>query len=357
MQCARRRGDGRRLSPSPDVLRRGGVGRLSPRLTPPPRPARLGFRAASAETRGQIRGPWRFMRLFLLLTLISAAGISQAGTLYRCKGNGGETVYSTERGGYSDCRKIESFDAPKSPTRVSSSSVGNSAPRVEFRTAPAGSQPVAPPKSGGARVTRGAVYRYEKDGVTHYTNKAPGSAAKAKLLFSYIETCYACGAAPGIDWNKVPLNTAAFVTEVTASAQMAGVDPALVRAIMHAESAFRPNAVSHVGAQGLMQLMPDTATRFGVKDAFVPSENIAGGSQYLAWLMNRYDNDITHVAAAYNAGEGAVDRHGGVPPFDETQRFVERVGILYDRYRDALHGTATTASGVASSSGSAGASQ
>ncbi|MEZ5485621.1 MAG: lytic transglycosylase domain-containing protein [Lysobacteraceae bacterium] len=287
------------------------------------------------------------MRLSVLLLLLTVAGLVEAGTLYRCEGSSGETVYASERSGYSNCKQIASYEAPKSPPPAASGS-SDGKPKVEFRTAPAGSQPVAPPRGSGARVTRGAVYRYEKDGITHYTNKAPAGSAKAKLLFSYIETCYACGEAPGIDWNTVPLNTAAFATEVNASAQMAGVDPALVRAIMHAESAFRPNAVSHVGAQGLMQLMPDTATRFGVKDAFVPSENIAGGSQYLAWLMNRYDNDITHVAAAYNAGEGAVDRHDGVPPYQETQRFVERVGILYARYGQALGSATAAASGVAS---------
>ncbi|MCB1561192.1 MAG: transglycosylase SLT domain-containing protein [Xanthomonadales bacterium] len=296
------------------------------------------------------------MRLLFQIILLCIAGLAQAGTLYRCEGNDGETVYSSERSGYRNCRSVATYEARNSPPSAADTA-STDKPHVEFRTAPAGSSPVAPPKSSGARVTRGAVYRYEKDGITHYTNKAPGRDAGAKLLFSYIETCYACGEAPGIDWNKVPLNTTAFAGEVSTAAQMAGVDPALVRAIMHAESAFRPNAVSHVGAQGLMQLMPDTATRFGVKDAFVPSENIAGGSQYLAWLVDRYDGDISQVAAAYNAGEGAVDRHDGVPPYQETQRFVERVGILYERYREALRGTATTASAVASGADSSGASR
>lgn len=293
----------------------------------------------------------------VILLLISFAGLAEAGTLYRCEGKDGETVYSTERSGYSHCKQLGNFKTPKSPAAAPVGTTDGK-PRVEFRTAPPGSQPVAPPSLSGAsstaRVTRGAVYRYEKDGVTHYTNKTPAHSAKAKLLFSYIETCYACAAAPGIDWQQVPLNTAAFAGEVNTASRMAGVDPALVRAIMHAESAFRPNAVSRVGAQGLMQLMPDTATRFGVKDVFVPSENIAGGSQYLAWLMKRYDSDIRHVAAAYNAGEGAVDRHGGIPPYEETQRFVERVGILYQRYRDALGNAATTAAGVATAGTSAG---
>ena len=108
-----------------------------------------------------------------------------------------------------------------------------------------------------------------------------------------------------------------------------------MRAIIHAESAYRPTAVSRVGAQGLMQLMPATARRFGVSDAFDAGQNIRGGVQYLSWLLKRYHGDLKLAAAGYNAGEGAVDRHGGVPPYSETQRYVQRVAVLADRYRAA----------------------
>ena len=87
-----------------------------------------------------------------------------------------------------------------------------------------------------------------------------------------------------------------------------------------------------------MQLIPATASRFGVTDVFQPEQNIRGGVQYLAWLLKRYNGDLTLAAAGYNAGEGAVDRHGGVPPYAETQRYVQRVGQLADRYRGALAG-------------------
>ena len=127
-----------------------------------------------------------------------------------------------------------------------------------------------------------------------------------------------------------------YAAEVRAAANEFGVDEAIVRAIIHAESAFRANAVSHAGAQGLMQLIPATASRFGVTDPFDPAQNIRGGVRYLAWLMKRYESNLTLVAAAYNAGEGAVDRNGGVPPYSETRRYVERVGQLADRYRSAL---------------------
>ena len=98
-----------------------------------------------------------------------------------------------------------------------------------------------------------------------------------------------------------------------------------MRAIIHAESAYNPNALSRVGAQGLMQLMPATARRFGVGNAFDAGQNIRGGVQYLAWLLKRFNGDLTLAAAGYNAGEGAVDKYKGVPPYSETQRYVQRV--------------------------------
>lgn len=103
------------------------------------------------------------------------------------------------------------------------------------------------------------------------------------------------------------------------------VSPALVLAVIAVESGGRPDAVSAAGAQGLMQLMPDTAARFGVADRLVPEENIAGGVKYLDWLMEKYGNDPILVLAGYNAGEGALRDHGGVPPFAETREYVPRV--------------------------------
>ena len=113
------------------------------------------------------------------------------------------------------------------------------------------------------------------------------------------------------------------------------MDEAIVRAIIHAESAYNPNALSRAGAQGLMQLMPATARRFGVSNAFDAAQNIQGGVQYLAWLLKRFNNNLTLAAAGYNAGEGAVDKYKGVPPYSETQRYVVRVAQLADRYRGA----------------------
>jgi soluble lytic murein transglycosylase-like protein len=103
------------------------------------------------------------------------------------------------------------------------------------------------------------------------------------------------------------------------------VSPALVLAVISVESAGRFDAVSHAGAQGLMQLMPATAERFGVKDSLKPTENIAGGVKYLDWLMQEFNGDPILVLAGYNAGEGSVRKHSGVPPFAETRDYVPKV--------------------------------
>ena len=120
----------------------------------------------------------------------------------------------------------------------------------------------------------------------------------------------------------------ALVDEI---AQREGVDTHLARAIIQAESAFNYKARSRVGALGLMQLMPSTAERFGVLDPFDPRQNISGGVKYLKWLHDYYSGDLTRVVAAYNAGEGAVNKHKGIPPFRETRAYVPKVLNLYHR--------------------------
>lgn len=107
------------------------------------------------------------------------------------------------------------------------------------------------------------------------------------------------------------------------------VSPNLVLAVIAVESAWRPDVVSHAGAQGLMQLIPETAARFGVRDPFDPEQNVRGGTQYLRWLLSLFQGDVTRALAAYNAGERAVLRHDGIPPYAETQDYVVKVRRYY----------------------------
>lgn len=110
-----------------------------------------------------------------------------------------------------------------------------------------------------------------------------------------------------------------------------GVYPRLAIAIIHAESNFNPQAVSEKNAQGLMQLIPETAERFNVRKPFDPEQNIRGGLSYLRWLLAYFQGDVTLVAAAYNAGEGTVNRYGGIPPYPETRGYVQRIREIFKR--------------------------
>ncbi|OWW20398.1 lytic transglycosylase [Noviherbaspirillum denitrificans] len=113
-----------------------------------------------------------------------------------------------------------------------------------------------------------------------------------------------------------------------------GVDPRLALAVISIESGFQPKAVSPKNAQGLMQLMPDTAHRFRVRNAFDPEDNIKGGLAYLRWLLAYFQGNVPLVAAAYNAGERAVESYGGIPPYTETRDYVRKIARLY---RKAIH--------------------
>jgi len=144
--------------------------------------------------------------------------------------------------------------------------------------------------------------------------------------------CYACNPTSKINWHTISLNKADYADTVKAMAKKYKVDAALVRAVIHAESAFNSKALSKKGAQGLMQLMPGTAKDLGVTNAFDIQQNIEGGVKYLAGLLKTFDGDIQLATAAYNAGPGAVKRFNGIPPYAETEVYVERVGILHQRY-------------------------
>lgn len=128
-----------------------------------------------------------------------------------------------------------------------------------------------------------------------------------------------------VDWQALNPSLAQVERWVRWIAPQYKLDPELVLAVVGAESTFDPNASSPKNAQGLMQLLPATARRFGVRNIRDPIENLRGGMAYLRWLMARFDGDIRLVLAAYNAGEGAVRRFGGIPPYRETQTYIRRV--------------------------------
>jgi soluble lytic murein transglycosylase-like protein len=113
-----------------------------------------------------------------------------------------------------------------------------------------------------------------------------------------------------------------------------GIDPRFLHAVIWQESKYQLRAKSHAGAQGLMQLMPDTAKRFGCDDPHDPVENIEAGTKYLSWLLKRFDGNVALALAGYNAGEGSVDKYDGIPPYNETQNYVK---IISKRYGKTYH--------------------
>lgn len=175
------------------------------------------------------------------------------------------------------------------------------------------------------------IYKSKSNSVVTFSDQKPLNIEYEVLRFD----CYACNPSSTINWNTVQLNTTDYVDLIKLTANKHDVDPALVRALIHAESHFNPNAKSRVGAQGLMQLMPATAQELGVSNAFNAQQNIQGGTRYLAQLLTKFNGDITLATAAYNAGPNAVLKYNGVPPYNETKVYVERVGILYRRYQHA----------------------
>jgi soluble lytic murein transglycosylase-like protein len=177
------------------------------------------------------------------------------------------------------------------------------------------------------------IYKYrDKNGVRSYSDQAPVGRRYEVMQLS----CFACNLKSKVDWHNTPLQLDAFKYAINSAATKYRIDPALVRAVIHAESAFRPSARSKKGALGLMQLMPGTARDMGVTNPLEPEQNILGGVRYLAWLLDQNGGNTLLATAAYNAGPGAVERYDGIPPFEETETYVKRVRILHQRYRNAL---------------------
>ena len=167
------------------------------------------------------------------------------------------------------------------------------------------------------------IYKYvDKEGVLHLTNTPTDHNAKYVMILREKRILFQ----PNLDVNK-------YDGLITKAANKFKLDSALIKAVIKAESNFKHRAVSRVGAQGLMQLMPKTASDLKVEDSFHPEKNIEGGARYLRYLLNTYKGDLTLALAAYNAGEKAVAKYNyNVPPYRETQNYVKRVYSFYKSY-------------------------
>lgn len=185
-------------------------------------------------------------------------------------------------------------------------------------------------KNNNQALTRVKVTYYPESNIHSYKN---WGASEASILPSY---------------NK---NKDAFDHIIRQAAQRHGISEGLIKAVMHTESGFNLHARSPVGAQGLMQLMPATARRFNVSNAYDPQQNIMAGAEYLAWLLRRFNGNTTLALAGYNAGEGNVSKYGGIPPFRETQDYVQRV---ISRFNNLYAGSVNTSEIQASANSQSG---
>jgi len=184
---------------------------------------------------------------------------------------------------------------------------------------------------------RGEIYKYvDADGVIHFTNLPVKTDAQKVAPVRQLIV-----AKPG----SLRVSPTRFIPSVDAASMQTryephirltclrhGLDSNLIKAVIRAESGFNADAVSPKGAMGLMQLMPETSRDLGVLNPFDPLENIEGGTRYLRQMLNRFNNDLPLALAAYNAGPEAVARYGGIPPYDETQLYVQKVLEFYRRY-------------------------
>ncbi len=169
------------------------------------------------------------------------------------------------------------------------------------------------------------IYKYvDAEGVIHLTNVPTESGIKYTLIMREKRIIFD---------RKLGEDISKYDHLITKASEKYGVDPALIKAVIKAESNFNHRAVSKKGARGLMQLMPATASSLHVQDSFHPESNIEGGVRYLRYLLNYFSGNLHLAIAAYNAGENAVIRYGGIPPYRETQIYVRRVLSYLDKFR------------------------
>lgn len=242
--------------------------------------------------------------LVIILSLLPAVQDARARTVWRCLRDG----------------TVSLATAPEPGSKCSAKELDDNAAAL-------------PNLWGTLGVFQGTLYQRVQDDRTVYsTRNLPGS---TPVLAFTAKTPAASPAHAGLG-RVGRARTSAFRREFKAAARRTGVDEAWLRAIAHAESAYDKDAVSAKGAMGVMQLMPEVADAYGVQDPFSAAESIMAGARHLKTLEARYEGDLVLVAAAYNAGIGAVTQYGGVPPYVETREYVTKVETLYARYRKAL---------------------
>jgi hypothetical protein len=246
----------------------------------------------------------RRVHLLLVLTALALVPDAQSRTVYRCVRDG----------------TVSLATAPEPGSQCVTKQLDDNAAAL-------------PNLWGAMGVFHGTLYQREQNGkIVYSTRNLPGS---TKMLAFTVATPPGSPAHVGLGKVGKPRLTE-FKKEFKAAARKTGVDEAWLRAIAHAESAYDVTAVSTKGAKGVMQLMPDVIGDYGVKDPFSAKASIMAGAQHLKALQTRYEDDLTLIAAAYNAGIDAVTQYGGVPPYVETQEYVAKVQALYARYRKAM---------------------
>lgn len=240
----------------------------------------------------------------LAVAILLAAMPAQARTVYRCVRDG----------------TVSLSTAPEPGSRCEARRIDDNAAKV-------------PNLWGELGLIRGTLYAREQDGKTVYgTRRLPGS---RRVLAFTVQTPQGSPAHAGLGRVGKP-RLDVYAKQFRAAAKANRLDDAWLRAIAHAESGFDADALSPKGAQGVMQLMPEVAREYGVRNPYAAAESINAGARHLRMLLRRYDGDHARATAAYNAGIGAVARFGGIPPYRETLVYVGKVQALHARYRAAM---------------------
>lgn len=197
--------------------------------------------------------------------------------------------------------------------------------------------------SGIPTLSQADIFRFQDEkGVVHFTN-VPGN-SNYQLFYKEYEKARTSSPSKGYpktlsSKNPNLSNLPLLAPHIDEASQQYGIDPVLIQAVIHVESNFDPQALSPKGAQGLMQLMPQTARDLQVSDAFSPKDNIVGGTRYLRYLLDMYNQDMSLALAAYNAGPEKVNLYRGIPPYQETRTYVQRVTQVYNQLKSRLLST------------------